>query len=603
MAKLHLKQITILVSVIAGVAILLVSYLIYVNRNRPDEVKAEEFRTEFRSATSSEVRLINLAGLFKIKGYQNQARDLFFEQNAVQRLAMFVGLSNIPQVGPDILTVVEGIYQDKRLENNPEHNQLLETMAQILQQVGEEGVVSGAQVRAREIEYWMEGRNKEIQGDFSQAVEQYTLALGLNNRNPAVLLDRGVAYATLDDYEHALTDLKGAIKLDQDRKGAVKTIIEADPDLFTYVGLHRLEDEVIAAWFPTLTPTATSTATPTPTPTSTQTPTQTSTNTPKPTTTPTPLTPTATPTSTPTPMPQTPTPTPLLPTPTPTDTPAPLISGKLAVPIDDGVGHYDVWIFQLPSGELLSKIFRAHQPNFSSDGTKLIVNGEDRGHIWEYNADGSGERRITDFAGDQHPFYNPDSNSLTFDNGQVLSKNQWQAFVRYGLSLGDEYLSLKVGLWDIFNYDTPLFPLWAADHAIIFRGCNTWQPNGGQTCGIWRKAQDSSSPNPLISDTTGIPTDTQGNMLVYMSYNDGNWEVYLTTINGGQQTNLTQNPAEDGLGTISPDGRSVAFVSNRGGRWGVWIIPINDGAAQGLPFIKIQGWPEEWTNERISWGP
>jgi Tol biopolymer transport system component len=90
-----------------------------------------------------------------------------------------------------------------------------------------------------------------------------------------------------------------------------------------------------------------------------------------------------------------------------------------------------------------------------------------------------------------------------------------------------------------------------------------------------------------------------------MSRATGNWDVYVTSINGGGGVNITNNAADDGLGTLSPDGQWVAFVSNRDGRWGVWAAPAGGGTAQRLP-IDIPSWVNEyggWTVERISWGP
>jgi TolB protein len=108
----------------------------------------------------------------------------------------------------------------------------------------------------------------------------------------------------------------------------------------------------------------------------------------------------------------------------------------------------------------------------------------------------------------------------------------------------------------------------------------------------------------LIVGDNAVPTDTQGGNLVYMSQATGNWDVYVTSIGGGSSVNITNNPDDDGLGAISPDGKWVAFVSNRDGRWGVWVVPINGGTAERLP-IDIPGWIGSyggWTVERISWG-
>jgi hypothetical protein len=172
---------------------------------------------------------------------------------------------------------------------------------------------------------------------------------------------------------------------------------------------------------------ATDTATPVPAP-------PTPTDTPVPPTA-TPVLPTATPvviaTSTPTP-----------PAPTPSLEP-PSIAGKLAIPIDDGTGHYDTVIYQLPDGEVLGRIPHSRQPHFRPDGEVLIVNGEGGANenIWEYNADGSPIRAISASPGDHHPFYNPDANSVVYDNAELviakLSGTEWHVFVQYGLNVPD----------------------------------------------------------------------------------------------------------------------------------------------------------------------
>ena len=111
-------------------------------------------------------------------------------------------------------------------------------------------------------------------------------------------------------------------------------------------------------------------------------------------------------------------------------------------------------------------------------------------------------------------------------------------------------------------------------------------------------------PGRLTSNDE-IPTDTKGDRLLYMSAKEGNWEVYMMGITGGPSTNLTNNSADDGLGTISPDGKWIAFVSSRTGQWSVWVAPSGGGEAIQLPII-IPPWgggTRDWTTERITWGP
>ncbi|MCP4536641.1 MAG: SH3 domain-containing protein [Chloroflexi bacterium] len=257
-----------------------------------DELEADLYQNNFLDSITPEARLDNLAGLFKLNGYEDVACDLFFDLNSDQQMTLFEELENPQQVGQDVLIVVKGVYQDYRLEDNVTQDQLLQTMARVLHQV-EEKDAPGAQVTAIEIDHWVEGHERADKNDFAGAVEQYTLSLKKNRGNAAVLLDRGQGYIALGEYEAALIDLQNVVELNPAREERVRQIIYQDHGLFTYVGLHRQEYQGFATWFPTLTPTSPPTNIPTPT-----------TNRPTPTThTPSPIT-TPTKTSSPTPTPE-----------------------------------------------------------------------------------------------------------------------------------------------------------------------------------------------------------------------------------------------------------------------------------------------------------
>ena len=70
-----------------------------------------------------------------------------------------------------------------------------------------------------------------------------------------------------------------------------------------------------------------------------------------------------------------------------------------------------------------------------------------------------------------------------------------------------------------------------------------------------------SKPTPL--DVQAPAWSPDGRTIVFVSWRDGNGEVYAMDADGSGPRNLTQNPAKDVRPAWSPDGRSIAFVSSR----------------------------------------
>ena len=95
-----------------------------------------------------------------------------------------------------------------------------------------------------------------------------------------------------------------------------------------------------------------------------------------------------------------------------------------------------------------------------------------------------------------------------------------------------------------------------------------------------------------------------------MSRRDGNWEIYIINADGSGLQRLTTDPAQDGLPTWSPDGRVLAFVSDRGGEWALWVMTPTGRDEREL--IPMAGSPDGfvgtdrsasrgWAEERVSW--
>jgi Tol biopolymer transport system component len=89
--------------------------------------------------------------------------------------------------------------------------------------------------------------------------------------------------------------------------------------------------------------------------------------------------------------------------------------------------------------------------------------------------------------------------------------------------------------------------------------------------------------DPGISEWPAWSPD--GTMIAFASNRDGDFDIYVRRIEGGQEVNITDDPGEDYQPAFSPDGKSIAFISTRSSRTGL----IKVGATAGAEFRSTGG--------------
>ena len=64
---------------------------------------------------------------------------------------------------------------------------------------------------------------------------------------------------------------------------------------------------------------------------------------------------------------------------------------------------------------------------------------------------------------------------------------------------------------------------------------------------------------------------------------------------------MTSDPAQDVSPTVSPNGQTVAFLSDRSGTWAVWVMPLDGGDPTVL--FSIRGGIRNWFDHSLQWIP
>lgn len=81
------------------------------------------------------------------------------------------------------------------------------------------------------------------------------------------------------------------------------------------------------------------------------------------------------------------------------------------------------------------------------------------------------------------------------------------------------------------------------------------------------------------ADFDPTPTPDGKSLLFASTQHRPTADIYFKPINSAVVTRLTDDPAQDVMPAVSPDGQYVAFCSDRNGSWDIFVMPIDGGKA------------------------
>ncbi len=288
---------------------------------------------------------------------------------------------------------------------------------------------------------------------------------------------------------------------------------------------------------------------------------------------------------------------------TATPAPAPVLSGRILYPAySPDIKSFDLWSTNVDGSNSTIIARNASAPKFNADGTLLAYRSWDPSNRGIYFIDYAGGRqdRLTGFVEDNLPAWYTDGTLVMTSR---RDGNRVPRLFRF-TQAGDD--ADHAGEYSSDYVDT------MPDNRLVMRGCT---PSGD--CGLWMMPPGGETGNKISTFTGDTAPDASpdGARIALMSAerdSAGNWEIWTIAADGSDPIRLTENGANDGLPTWSPDGKSIAFVSDRGGAWAVWVMNA-DGSNQrklfgmpGAPDGQVEHDTQNshgWLEERITWAP
>ena len=326
--------------------------------------------------------------------------------------------------------------------------------------------------------------------------------------------------------------------------------------------------------------------------------------------------------------------------------------GKWIAFSSDRNGNLDVFI--IPAGGGTAKQLTAHSADdtvlgWTPDGRAVLFSsnrGEDfMPQLYIVSVDGGMPRKAGTDMGIQAS-YSPDGKRLAYNQkGQVYWRKYYRGAYQTDVTVMDIASKNFTKLTDFDGLDS--WPMWSRDGYIYFVSdrdgnglTNIWRAaeNGGKAdrvtsfktgdvrwpaisadgkvivfehdFGIWKLDVASRKVTPIHLDIAAETEENATEMDTYASMADDydlapssrriafsiHGEIFTAPVEEGDIKQMTDSPARDRNVSYSPDGKSLAYISDRSGREEIYVTAVDgSGEAQQLTDIDALKFNYRWS--------